>query len=401
MQGRTQVMVGEAKRVQPMAHAAAKAATRDSRLTVLGFMTGTSLDAVDVALVETDGRRVLRLGPCGEMKLDSATRTLLEQASKDALHWDAGGAEPRSFGPARRAVTRAHVAAARPFLAKHEISSARIDLVGVHGQTVLHEAPRPDRPGRSIQLIDAQALADALGLPVAHDFRAEDVRAGGQGAPLAPVYHAALAEMSGLEMPVAVLNLGGIANITLIRSDGSIEAFDSGPANGMIDLLVQARTARRMDAGGALALSGTADQEVIERYLRLPYFAQNGARSLDRFDFPVSPVDHLALEDAAATLTAFAAEAVARGLRGCSERPKRLIACGGGRHNPALMEAIGIRADVPLVAAEEVGWRGDSIEAEAFAFLAARCALNLPVSFPETTGVPEPQCGGLMIWPRG
>ncbi len=368
-------------------------------LRVLGFMTGTSLDAVDMAVIETDGHDILSFGPAGEMKLDGETRAIIEDAIDDAFDWARDEEEPDSFEDARMAVADAHLAAALGFMAVNGVKSSALDLVGVHGQTVLHEAPTPDRPGRTVQLIDAVSVAEGLGVPVAYDFRSADVAAGGQGAPLAPVYHAALVRKAGMEGPVAVLNLGGVGNITLIRADGGLEAFDTGPANGMVDLLVQSRTGKRMDEGGRLAAAGTVDRAVLDAYLAHPYFAATGPKSLDRFDFSLDPVAGLSLEDAAATLTAFAAQAVALGVACCSQQPKEIVVCGGGRHNPALLAAIRERVGVPVSTAEDKGWRGDSIEAEAFAFLAARCRLGLPISFPGTTGVAAPMTGGRIVEP--
>jgi anhydro-N-acetylmuramic acid kinase len=194
---------------------------------------------------------------------------------------------------------------------------------------------------------------------------------------------------------VAVLNLGGVANITLItRYERALQAFDTGPANGMIDLLMQERTGERYDRDGASAAAGRVDEGALRGLLSHSHFSIRGPKSLDRYDFPMDPVRNLSLEDAAATLTAFAAEAVALGVAACAERPTRLIACGGGRRNPTLMRAIGERSGAPVATAEDVGWRGDSIEAEAFAYLAARTSLGLPISFPGTTGVAAPMSGG-------
>jgi anhydro-N-acetylmuramic acid kinase len=367
---------------------------------VLGYMTGTSLDAVDMAVVETDGVDILRFGPASECKLDPEVRATVETAIADARRWAWDAPRPVTFETAAAAVAREHLLAARAFLADAGLTPADIDLVGVHGQTVLHEPPTPYRAkGRTVQLIDAQAVADGLGRPVAFDFRTADVAAGGQGAPLAPIYHMALARWSGLAAPVAALNLGGVGNVTLITGDGGLEAHDTGPANGMIDLLVQARTDGRCDEDGALALAGRVDEAVLADYLRHPYFASRGPRSLDRMDFSLEPVAALSLEDAAATLTAFAAEAVAIGLETLASRPDRVIVCGGGRRNPALMAAIQARLTVPVEPAEAVGWRGDSIEAEAFAYLAARSVLGLPISFPSTTGAPEAMSGGRLARP--
>jgi anhydro-N-acetylmuramic acid kinase len=298
------------------------------------------------------------------------------------------------------AIAAEHVAAGKAFMRDHAIFPGDLDLIGLQGQTVLHAPPGPDREaGRTIQLIDAGAVARGLGLPTVYDLRSDDVVAGGQGAPLAPIYHAALVRYSGLHAPTAVLNLGGVANVTLVCGDGDLEAFDTGPANGMIDLMVQDRTDRRFDAEGALARAGHVHDRVLAAYLAHPYFKVRGPKSLDRFDFSLDRVAPLSIEDAAATLTAFAAEAVARGLKACSEVPLRLVVCGGGRHNPALMDEIRARVPLPVLTAEDVNWRGDSIEAEAFAYLGARSMLGLPISFPGTTGVPAPMTGGRIAMP--
>lgn len=366
---------------------------------VLGFMSGTSLDAVDMAVLETDGEAITAYGPAGERKLTAATRALVQQATAEALKWPRGMPRPALFEAAARAVGQEHLDAAREFLAAHGLSASDLDLAGFHGQTVLHERPTSQRIGRTVQLGDAGLLARGLGVPVAHDFRTADVAAGGEGAPLAPIYHAALAAMAGLATPVAVLNLGGVANITLVGPDGAMLAFDTGPANGMIDLWIQARTQARFDADGALAAAGRVDPAALAALLAHPYFAAPGPKSLDRYDFPLTPVQHLSLEDGAATLTAFTAETVAIAVRSAAAAPTVLIACGGGRHNPTLMGAIRDHAGVTLKSAEDVGWRGDSIEAEAFAYLAARTARGLPISFPGTTGVARPMTGGVIVRP--
>ncbi|HUO22530.1 MAG TPA: anhydro-N-acetylmuramic acid kinase [Caulobacteraceae bacterium] len=367
---------------------------------VLGFMSGTSLDAVDMAVLDTDGETIFAFGPSGERKLSSATRALVEAATADARAWPWDAPEPASFAPAARAVAEEHLAAARGFLAQHGLVAADLDLVGFHGQTVWHEPPgRTRAEGRTVQLGEADILARGLGAPVMFDFRSADVAAGGQGAPLAPIYHNAIRRWSGLEGPLAVLNLGGVGNITLVGADGELWAFDTGPANGMIDLWVQSRTDRRLDHDGALARAGQAHADILAAYLDHPYFRTHGAKSLDRYDFTLDRVADLTLEDGAATLTAFAAEAVALAVRALPEAPRQIVATGGGRHNPVLLAEIARRVGVPVVAAEHHGWRGDAIEAEAFAYLAARAHRGLPISFPGTTGVAAPMTGGRVARP--
>jgi anhydro-N-acetylmuramic acid kinase len=362
-------------------------------------MSGTSLDAVDMAVLETDGEAIQGFGPCGERKLSEATRDLVLAATRDALAWPRGAPEPSSFAPAARAVAEEHFAAADAFLAANGLAWRDLELIGFHGQTVLHERPAAGRPGRTVQLGDGQLLARLSGVPVAYDFRTMDVAAGGEGAPLAPIYHQARAAASGIGPPSAVLNLGGVANVTLFGQGHDPIAFDTGPANGMIDLLVQARGLGRYDEGGRLAAAGVVDEEALAALLAHPYFAAPPPKSLDRYDFSLSPVQGLADEDACATLVAFTAEAVARGVGHARETPEVLIASGGGRHNPTLMKALAERLPCKLVSAEAVGWRGDAIEAEAFAYLAVRTLRGLPISFPGTTGAPEPMTGGRIAKP--
>ncbi|WP_269716886.1 anhydro-N-acetylmuramic acid kinase [Caulobacter sp. NIBR2454] len=367
---------------------------------VLGFMTGTSLDAVDMAVLETDGEAITAFGPAGERKLSDATRELVLAATHDALKWERGTPEPESFAPAATAVAQEHFEAASSFIEEHGLAWTEFDLIGMHGQTVLHERPNEERIGRTVQLGDAQALADLTGVPVAFDFRTADVAAGGEGAPLAPIYHLARARAGGLEPPAAILNIGGVANVTLIDADGTMVGFDTGPGNGMIDLLMQERGAGRFDAGGKYASVGAVDEAALKAMLAHPYFEAPPPKSLDRYDFSLEPVEALRLEDAAATLVAFTAAGVAKGVAYAPVQPRALIVCGGGRHNPVLMKALEAALPMPVKTAEDLEWRGDSIEAEAFAYLAARTARDLPISFPGTTGVKAAMTGGRIVRPR-
>ena len=368
---------------------------------VLGFMTGTSLDAVDMAVLETDGETIEAFGPAGERKLSDAVRKVVLAATEAARDWPRGAPEPEVFAQAAAAVAKEHFEAAQAFLAENDLSWADIDLIGMHGQTVLHERPKDGQIGRTVQLGDAAWLAEAAGVPVAFDFRSADVAAGGEGAPLAPVYHLARARASEMSPPIAVLNIGGVANVTLWSGVGELTAFDTGPGNGMIDLLVQARGAGRYDDKGNYASVGMVDEGLLRALMAHPYFDAPPPKSLDRYDFSLDPLEDLKLEDAAATLVAFTAEAVRMGFEKLETAPTRVVVCGGGRHNPEIMKALRERLKAQVVTAEEVDWRGDSIEAEAFAYLAARTARALPISFPSTTGAPLPMKGGRIVTPTG
>lgn len=366
---------------------------------VLGFMTGTSLDAVDMAVLETDGEAIAAFGPAGERKLTDATRDLMLEATKQALAWPRGAPEPAIFAEAARAGAEEHFAAAEGFLAANGLAWGDLDLIGMHGQTVLHERPSAGKPGRTVQLGDAALLASRTGVPVACDFRSADMAAGGEGAPLAAIYHVARARASGLAAPLAVLNVGGVANVTFWRGGDDFTAFDTGPGNGMIDLMVQARGAGRFDDKGRYASVGRVNAGVLSGYLAHPYFRAPPPKSLDRFDFSLEPLEPLELEDAAATLVAFMAEGVRLGFETVDPAPTQVIVTGGGRHNPEIMKALAERLPCAVTAAEAHGWRGDSIEAEAFAYLAARTARGLPITFPSTTGVKTPMTGGRIVQP--
>jgi len=262
---------------------------------------------------------------------------------------------------------------------------------------VMHEAPKDGAPGRTRQLGDGALLARLTGRPVAFDFRTADVAAGGQGAPLAPIYHVARAEASGLKPPLAVLNIGGVANLTVIDGAGALRAFDTGPGNGLIDAWVERHDLGRFDAEGRLAASGRIDPTVLAALMAHPFFAEVGPKSLDRYDFTFEAVIGLSPADGAATLAAFTAESIARGLAATGVGPAALIVCGGGRRNLQILRELSLRTRRPVITAERAGWRGDAVEAEAFAYLAARTVKGLPISYPGTTGVGAPLRGGVVV----
>jgi anhydro-N-acetylmuramic acid kinase len=299
---------------------------------------------------------------------------------------------PPVLAEAERVVTEAHVEAARRLI--EESGAPAVDLIGFHGQTVFHA---PERR-LTVQIGDGAALARRLDIPVVRDFRAADIAAGGEGAPLVPVYHRALAARAGLETPVAIVNIGGVANLTWIGAGGTLTAFDTGPGNALIDDLVRTRTGKPMDENGALAGAGKVDAAILSRLTGHPYFGRAAPKSLDRNDFSASVVEPLLLEDAAATLTAFTARTIALAIEG-QGGAKRIVVAGGGARNPTLLAMLADAAKAPVVTADALGWSADFIEAEAFAFLAARSVASLPLTFPETTGVPRPMTGGVLSMP--
>jgi anhydro-N-acetylmuramic acid kinase len=363
----------------------------------IGLMSGTSLDGVDVALVETDGEAIQTLGPAGYRPYAEDERTLLRRALADAAGLDARAARPGALAAAERLVNEANAEAVERLLADHGLRAGQIDVVGFHGQTVLH---RPERR-LTVQIGAGAGLARRLGIQVVYDLRAADVAAGGQGAPLVPVYHRALAEKAGLARPLAVLNLGGVGNLTFIGAGDELIAFDTGPGNAPIDDLVRARTGAAFDRDGALALAGRADRAALERLMAHPYFAVPPPKSLDREDFrdAAAVVQALSTADAAATLAAFTAAAVARGAALLPAPPRRWIVAGGGARNPAIMAALSERLGKNVESADALGFSADAIEAQAFAFLAVRSLRGLPLTFPGTTGVTAPLTGGVLSRP--
>ena len=362
------------------------AATGENRVLAVGLMSGTSLDGVDAALIETDGERVFeRLGyhflpyaPDFAMRL----RGILGRSEPDA--------ETRAI---ERDLTMIHAATVKRLLVDSGVRAAAVRVAGFHGHTV-HHAPEA---GFTWQIGDGALLARETGIPVVCDFRSADMQAGGEGAPLAPVFHAALA--AAFERPVAVLNLGGVGNVTYIGEDGRLVAFDTGPGNALIDDWALRHTGKPMDRDGRLARRGTVDPAVLARLMDHPYFRRPAPKSLDRNAFDATPVAPLLVEDGAATLTWFTAAAVAAARDLLPAAPARWIVSGGGRRNPALMDALRDRLGVPVGPIEDVGWDGDAIEAQAFAFLSVRRLRGLPTSFPGTTGVARPTCGGVLHEP--
>ncbi|MFC0283414.1 anhydro-N-acetylmuramic acid kinase [Camelimonas abortus] len=364
----------------------------------IGMMSGTSMDGVDVALVETDGDRIHRLGPVFCRPYAEGERAVIRAALEAAPGLARRDGRPPALAAAERVVTDAHVAALRRFMDDNGLTAQDVDVIGFHGQTALH---RP-QAGLTVQLGDGQALADAAGVAVVYDMRAADVAAGGQGAPLVPVFHAALARMVGLAPPLAFLNIGGVANVTFVRADGGLVAFDTGPGNALVDDWMRLRAGRPMDAGGAAAAAGKPDEALLNWLTAHPWFSAPPPKSLDRNWFSPGVAAHLALEDGAATLTRFTVRAVTRALAFAGDPPpRRWIVCGGGAHNREMMRLL--REALPqatVITAAQAGLDADFIEAQAFAYLAVRSLEGLPLTFPATTGAPRPLTGGVTARPR-
>lgn len=365
-----------------------KARSGKSGWRALGAMSGTSLDGVDAAVVETDGETIFGFGETGYRAYDAEERAVLAAALGS---WAGEKAEA-----AARIVEKAHVEA----LAEFE----GVDLVGFHGQTLAHDP----RGKGTCQVGDGQVLASRLKHPVVWDFRSADVKLGGEGAPLAPFFHFACAKYIGVERPLCFLNLGGVGNVTWVdpgkaspEEDGALLAFDTGPANAPVNDLMRERLGLDCDRDGAVAMEGEVETGALELFLAEPYFSRMPPKSLDRNDFAemVGLVRELSDADAAATLTAMCAAGVTAGMQHCPVAPEKVLVTGGGRHNPVLMEMLRVSLDCPVVPVEEVGLDGDMLEAQAFAYLAVRVARGMATSAPSTTGVSALVGGGVVSQP--
>lgn len=356
-----------------------------SCLTALGLMTGTSMDGIDAAIIRTDGERQVEFVKSFSLGYDEAfsrqLRTLLGP----------NGRQSPAFQEIERSLTDRHAELVARLLDESGLDAAGVDIIGFHGQTIFHDPAN----GVTDQIGDGNRLAQATGVDVVADFRSADVAAGGEGAPFAPLYHAALANQ--LSKPVAVLNLGGVGNVTYLGPDDTILAFDTGPASALIDDWCQRRVGQPFDRDGALAASGSVDSAMVGRWLENTYFETSPPKSLDRNTFDVSDIERLSDADGAATLMSFTIASVARALEHLPEMPKRWLVTGGGRHNTAMMRALQDAIGVPVEPVESVGWDGDVLEAQAFAYLAVRSIKGLPLSVPGTTGVAAPTPGGRLF----
>ncbi len=352
----------------------------------LGLMSGTSLDGLDAAEIVTDGVDVLSFGAAGYRAYKDAEAQVLRRGFGSWPGEDAG-----RDAAITQVLGEVHASLAVQF--------PTAEVIGFHGQTLNH-APKE---GRSFQIGDGAALAEACRRPVVWDFRAADVASGGEGAPLAPVYHHALARMLGLERPVGFLNIGGVANVTWVDprlsdpgAPDAMLALDTGPGNALMNDFIAVRTGAGFDEGGGLAALGTVDEALVARFLALPFFALPAPKSLDRDAFAQVQawLDGLSTEDGLATLAAMSVAGVRAAVALMPEPPERWLVCGGGRHNGALMRGLGASVNAPVDPVEAVGLDGDMLEAQAFAYLAVRVLRGLPTSFPGTTGCRVPVCGG-------
>jgi anhydro-N-acetylmuramic acid kinase len=384
----------------------------------IGLMSGTSLDGIDIALIETDGQQHVWRGPSAAVAYEPAFRMRLMQALIDARAITDRDERPGTLRAVEQELTKRHADAVLAFMGQNSLQPSAVDCIGFHGQTVLHrdlvgvaaawptgtinamarpmtiDAFAPTARKLTVQLGDGRTLAKLTGVDVVYDLRAADCDGGGQGAPLVPVYHRALVAKLP-QRPVAVVNVGGVANVSYIGPNGSLIAFDTGPGNALIDDWMMKHVGVARDEDGQAAARGVASEDVVRFYLNHSFFADTPPKSLDRASFFSDLVDGLSVDDGAATLTAFTAQSIARAREHMPQEPQLWIVCGGGRRNRTLMSMLAARVENAVVPAEAVALDGDMIEAEAWAYLAVRSVLKLPITFPGTTGVERPTSGGV------
>ena len=349
----------------------------------IGLMSGTSMDGVDAALIETDGYSIFKSGPHLTLPYTLAFRNELQKLIN-------GGYDNANF--IEEQLTLKHANAVNKLLSDASISPNQIDLIGFHGHTISH---KPEEKF-TWQIGDGQLLAKKTGIDVINDFRSADVEAGGQGAPLVPIFHHLLTKDMGL--PIIILNIGGVANITWVDEDiDNLIGFDTGPGNALIDDWVSSRGNFIYDVGGEIASSGKVNKNKLNELMSHPFFDLPAPKSLDRDTF--KPLINAALEnetfeDGAALLTAFTVLTIVRGIENLPRLSKTCIVVGGGRHNKAIMSQLNSKLTTTVLSGDLIGWKGDAIEAQAFGFLAVRSKQRLPISFPGTTGAPFPMSGG-------
>lgn len=363
----------------------------------LGLMSGTSMDGVDSALIETDGHHAKTVGKAVHMAYSPEMRKKIARGMDRAVSLGHPAQQDDELNWLADKLTQLHAKAVKQTLFDNGLDEKDINVIGFHGQTLLHN---PDE-NWTWQIGNGQLLANLVQIPIVNDFRRKDMERGGQGAPLVPIYHQALIREHALDKyPVAIINIGGVSNITWVASnvEGRMLAFDTGPGNALLDDWVHKHTGKPMDQDGLISAKGEVDTHLLNQWMENSFFYKMPPKSLDRYSIDVPGLEELSLEDGAATLVAFTVKTIEIALKHCPESPKNIYITGGGRHNRTLMAKLQ-DLDIPLCGVEDLGWRGDFIEAEAFAFMACRHMLKLPITFPGTTGVSQSSPGGQLYYP--
>jgi anhydro-N-acetylmuramic acid kinase len=352
---------------------------------ILGCMSGTSVDGIDLAIVTTDGVTDVSEGPTFYRGYTDEERNIIRQAFSRK-------AKDHVTDEAERIVTEAHIDAIQSF---RDQCKVEFNIIAFHGQTITHDPA----DNFTWQIGDAEILARAISAPVIYDFRGDDVKQGGQGAPLLPIYHRALLIKSQIALPSVIINIGGVSNITYLSHDDNLIAFDCGAGNALMDDVMKHYFGKPYDQQGQVARRGIVHENLLDELLSHTFFSAPFPKSLDRNAWDVTNLQTLAPEDQMATLIEFTARGIAKGVGDLPEKPLSIYVTGGGRHNDYLMELIGRRTNTNTLSVDVLGWDGDFMEAQGFAYMGARILNQLPISFPQTTGVPHPMVGGKIFRP--
>lgn len=365
--------------------------------TAIGLMSGTSMDGIDAALLRSDGNNHISILGHFSRSYDDAFRRRLKAALGQVSDIQSRNCLPENMAILQRELTLKHVGAVHDLLSNYNISPKHVDLIGFHGQTILH---KPEI-ALTIQIGDGKLLANKTGIDVVFDLRANDMNHGGQGAPLVPVYHQALArQLKGkLPFPLAFINIGGISNLTFVGDD-ALYAFDCGPGNALLDQWMFLKTQTPFDRDGRSGLQGKVIEPIVACYSKHPFFRQDKPGSLDWRSFTPLTDDTISVADGAATLSYLTAYGIVNSLRHLPSVPKTLIISGGGAHNLAIMKYLKDLTTgygIDCLTAQSLGFYSDYIEAEAWGYLAIRSFYDLPITFPTTTGCSSPQSGGKLV----
>jgi len=364
-------------------------------ITAIGLMSGTSSDGIDASIARSDGEEVLDL--VGdfffpyEEKIRTKIRKLKDKVDK-VLDLEVYNTE---IAVLEKEITLLHVNVVQIIIERLQIKKSEINLIGLHGHTIFHSFQNK----KTKQLGDGEALSKLTGLNVIYNFRENDLKNGGQGAPLVPIYHKLLQKKLRLKVPVVFINIGGISNLTYLNKNDEIISFDSGPGNFLIDKLMQLKSNNKIqfDKNGKIALKGKVVKNILNNYLDDPYYKSLPPKSLDVNNFNLSPIKDIGTENAITTLSELTALTIVNSLNFFSHKPQKIILCGGGRKNRYIHERINQISNIPTLNIDKYNINGDFIESQAFAYLAIRSLFNKPISFPKTTGVLKPTIGGKFI----
>ena len=356
---------------------------QNKHLNIIGLMTGTSMDGIDISLVQTNGTNLKRLNKNYYHQFSNKTKDLLLSINGNELNTNL---KRKVFFD--EIVTREHYQA----LINLDIIKDS-DLIGFHGQTIYHNSEKKI----SIQLGDPKKLSKMLGKNVISDFRSNDIKFGGQGAPLAPIYHKLIIDELDLDLPSCILNIGGVSNLSYWDNKKLI-GFDTGPGNALMDNYMKLISNQYFDKDGSFASEGNPNKDIIFKFINSPFFKKPPPKSLDRNFFEIFYKEVLNLDissqDRMATFTEFTTETIEIAFKLLPKKPRNVIICGGGYKNSHLMERLNNKLNVNIIYQNQVDIEFDYIEAELIAYLAARSFYKLPYTFPSTTGTSKPLCGG-------